>query len=49
MSKKRTMTKSDWNKRKKQILAWKVPKDAEKKVFTDGVILNIYDTAGRIL
>ncbi|MEI3524428.1 MAG: hypothetical protein V8Q36_10255 [Anaerotignum sp.] len=32
---------------KKEILAWKVPKNAEKTVFTDGVIVNIYDTAGR--
>lgn len=40
------MTKSDWNRRKKEILAWKVPKNTEKKVFTDGVIVNIYDTAG---
>lgn len=49
MSRKRSMTKSDWNRRKKEILAWKVPKNAEKKVFTDGVIVNIYDTAGRLL
>lgn len=49
MSRKRSMTKSDWNRRKKEILAWKVPKNTEKKVFTDGVIVNIYDTAGRLL
>lgn len=49
MSRKRSKTKSDWNRRKKEILAWKVPKNTEKKVFTDGVIVNIYDTAGRLL
>lgn len=49
MSRKRTMTKSDWNRRKKEILTGKVLENAEKKVFEDGFIVNIYDTAGRIL
>lgn len=49
MSRKRTMTKSDCNRRKKEILTGKVLQNAEKKVFEDGFIVNIYDTAGRIL
>lgn len=48
MSRKRTMTKSDWNRRKKEILTGQVLENAEKKVFEDGFIVNIYDTAGRI-
>lgn len=48
MSRKRTMTKSDWNRRKKEILTGQVLENAEKIVFEDGFIVNIYDTAGRI-
>lgn len=48
MGRKRTMTKSDWNRRKKEILTGKVQENAEKIVFEDGFIVNIYDTAGRI-
>lgn len=48
MSKKRTMTKSDWNRRKKAILAGKVLKNIEEKEFEDGFIVNIYDTNGRL-
>ncbi len=48
MSRKRTMTKSDWNKRKKEFCAWKLLKNTEKKEFEDGFIVNIYDTHGRL-
>lgn len=48
MSRKRTMTKSDWNKRKNEFGVWKVLKNTEKKEFGDGFIINIYDTNGRL-
>ena len=48
MSRKRTMTKSDWNKRKNGFGVWKVLKNTEKKEFGDGFIINIYDTNGRL-
>lgn len=48
MSRKRTMTKSDWNRRKKEILTGKVLENTEKKEFEDGFIVNIYDTNGRL-
>ena len=38
MSRKRTMTKSDWNKRKKEFWAWKLLKNTEKKEFEDILI-----------
>lgn len=48
MSRKRTMTKSDWNKRKNEFGVWKVLKNTEKKEFGDGFIVNFYDTHGRL-
>lgn len=48
MSRKRTMTKSDWNKRKNEFGVWKVLKNTEKKEFGDGFIVNFYDTNGRL-
>lgn len=48
MSRKRTMTKSDWNKRKNEFEVWKVLKNTEKKEFGDGFIVNFYDTNGRL-
>lgn len=48
MSRKRTMTKSDWNKRKNEFEVWKVLKNTEKKEFGDGFIVNFYDTHGRL-
>lgn len=42
MSRKRTMTKTDWNKRKNEFGVWKVLKNTEKKEFGDGFIVNFY-------
>lgn len=48
MSRKRTMTKTDWNKRKNEFWAWKLSQNTEKKEFGDGFIVNFYDTNGRL-